>query len=180
MKVGTEALPLFQPSAPGPAVARPAPLLPWDPRRFEEPLTRAPMHRAGDPEPSITAARLALPTAREQEKQIAAALQVMGPVSADGATGGGTAEDIAFELNGKTLEGPWNNVIICRRIADMRLNDVFSYDGDPEKGNPLVQRRGRVTNRPMTVHEALPYRRQKLAAERDAAASQTTALQQVA
>jgi hypothetical protein len=120
-----------------------------------------PLHRAKGPQPSIDAAIQALPSAREQNKAITWCLLGMGPVSADGVLGGGTAEEIAWKLNGESFDGPWNNVIVCRRISGLRLNHVFSYDGDKERGNPLITREG-SSGRPMTVHEALVYRRQKL------------------
>jgi hypothetical protein len=86
----------------------------------------------------------------------------MGPVSPDGKSGGGTAEEIAWRLNGESFEGPWTNVIVCRRISGLRLNHIYSYDGDREAGRELLVRPGR-SGRSMTVHEALVYRRRKAA-----------------
>lgn len=154
----TDQLSLLERPVPTPAPGPP----PWAPERFEEPYVTAPLHRAGDPAPSIDAARAALPSAREQNKAITWCLMGMGPVSEDARTGGGTAEQIAWTLNGRSFDGPWDNVIVSRRISGLRLNHIFSYDGDQEKGNPLITREGR-SRRPMTVHESLLYRRQKLA-----------------
>jgi len=155
--VGVERLPLFEAARSAP----PGPP-PWASERFEEPFVTAPLHRAGGPETSIKAARQALPSAIEQGKHIVSCLLGMGPVSADGSTGGGTAEEIAWKLNGESFDGPWNNVIVCRRISGLRLNHIYSYDGDEDAGRDLIERPGR-RGRPMTVHEALVYRRRRAA-----------------
>lgn len=165
-------LSFLDPPAPPPAPAPP----PWAPERFEPPYVTPPLHRLKGPQPSIDAARAALPSAREQNKHIVACLLGMGPVRADGTMGGGTAEEIAWKLNGESYDGPWTNVIVCRRLSGLRLNHVYSYDGDDEAGRDLITRDGR-SGRPMTVHEALLYRRRKLAR---AAAAQGPSLELVA
>lgn len=129
----------------GPVGAEKLPL--WDQRRFEAPYVTPPLARASDPATSHAAAQAAFPSAREQGKHIAACLLGIGPR-------GATAEELAWHLNGGTHEGPWDSVIVSRRIAGLRLNHVYSYDG--EDGRPEVTRLSQ-RGRPMAVHVALVH-----------------------
>jgi hypothetical protein len=59
---------------------------------------------------------------------------------------GGTASEIADALG-----VGWDNVIVSRRIAGLRLNHIVSLDGGDSR--PLVTRPG-PSGRPQVVHVA--------------------------
>lgn len=117
---------------------------PWDPRRYEPPWVTPPLARVSDPPTSHRAAEAAFPAAKEQGKHIVACLLGMR-------ARGGTAEEIADALNGGDPNGPWNNVIVSRRIAGLRLNHVCTYDGLDLK--PEITRTSRRGSE-MAVHVA--------------------------
>jgi hypothetical protein len=82
-------------------------------------------------------------------------LKGLGPLREDG-TGGGTAFEIALALNEGDPDGPWTSVIVSRRISGLRLNYVYSFDGDREAGR-LECLRQHPGHRPMAVHVAAAY-----------------------
>lgn len=111
----------------------------WSPTRYEAPYVVPPLARASDPSTSHRAAEAYYADARAQSAMIVACLGAMG-------THGGTAAEIADALG----EG-WDNVVISRRIAGLRLNHLVSLDG--REGRPLVTRPG-PSGRPQVVHVA--------------------------
>jgi hypothetical protein len=144
-------LSLLEPTAAPPRVG--ALPLPWSKERYEEPFVTPPLARASDPETSHVAAQHALPAAREQGKHIASCLRGMGPLREDG-TGGGTALEIAWALNEGADDGPWDVVIVSRRISGLRLNYVYSFDG---KDGRMKFQRKHEGHGPMAVHVAKGY-----------------------
>lgn len=121
---------------------------PWSPARYEPPYTTPPLARNSDPETSHRAAEAAFPDARAQNAMIVACLKGMGHR-------GGTALEIAEAL------GPgWDSVKVSRRIAGLRLNHAYTYDG--EEGRPLVER-VHPGHRPMNVHVAIEYAQERAA-----------------
>jgi len=140
----TAQLDVFEPPA---RTAPPGPP-PWSPARYEPPYTTPPLARNSDPETSHRAAEAAFPDARAQNAMIVACLKGMG-------RRGGTALEIAEAL------GPgWDSVKVSRRIAGLRLNHAYTYDG--EEGRPLVER-VHPGHRPMNVHVAIEYAQERAA-----------------